>query len=316
VTLLGTLLAVVPLAGGPAEAGPASAPSGGADARAAAAPAAGATGAARSDGPGLDAGTQAGTRTGTPPRTAPDSPGPGAVSPGGPSAPLPTGIARRAPAGPTAPDLPAPPVVPPPPARVGLDLAQHATDDPASVWVVVNKARPLTPVEWAPDDLVDVGGYRVRAVVAEPLSRMLAAAAAEGVRLELRSAFRSVEYQRGVHADVVARIGQERADEVSARPGHSEHQTGLAVDVGSGSQPACDFEACFGDTAEGRWVAARAGEFGLVVRYTAANREVTGYAPEGWHLRWVGADLVAEMQRRGVTTLEELFGVPGGPQYR
>ncbi|RMI03538.1 D-alanyl-D-alanine carboxypeptidase family protein [Cellulomonas triticagri] len=182
--------------------------------------------------------------------------------------------------------------------------------------MVVNKALPLVPGDYAPTDLVVVGGYEVRAALADPLSRMLAAAAAEGVGLELRSGFRSAAYQEQVHADWTGRLGEPRADEVSARPGHSEHQTGLAVDVGSSSAPACDFEACFEQTAEGRWVAARAGEFGFLVRYTAANQAVTGYAPEGWHLRYVGTDLVAEMRARGVTTLEELFGLPGGPDYR
>ena len=202
-----------------------------------------------------------------------------------------------------------------PPAPAGLDLALHPTDDPASPWVVVNKSLPLVPADWAPAELATVAGYQVRPEVAQPLEQMLAAAAADGVPLALRSAYRSYDAQVRVHADLVARVGQERAEEVSARPGHSEHQTGLAVDVGSTTRPDCDFQDCFAETAEGRWVAARAGEFGFVVRYTAENRAVTGYAPEGWHLRWVGADLVAELGRRGVTTLEEAFGLPGGPAY-
>lgn len=214
------------------------------------------------------------------------------------------------------PDVPTAPATLQPPAPAGLDLALHPTDDPASPWVVVNKALPVAPAGWAPAELAGVAGYQVRPEVAQPLEQMLAAAAADGVALTLRSAYRSYDAQVRVHADLVAQVGQQRAEEVSARPGYSEHQTGLAVDVGSTTRPDCDFQDCFGDTAEGRWVAARAGEFGFLVRYTAANRDVTGYAPEGWHLRWVGTDLVTEMDRRGVTTLEELFGLPGGPDYR
>jgi D-alanyl-D-alanine carboxypeptidase len=213
--------------------------------------------------------------------------------------------ANRAPATPAAAPTPA-----------GLDLALHPTGDPASPWVVVNKALPIAPADWAPADLAVVAGYQVRPEVAAPLEQMLAAAAADGVSLPLLSAYRSYDSQVRVHADLVARVGQARAEEVSARPGHSEHQTGLAVDVGSATRPDCDFQDCFAETVEGRWVAARAGEFGFVVRYTAENRAVTGYAPEGWHLRWVGTDLVAELERRGVTTLEEAFGLPGGPDYR
>lgn len=215
---------------------------------------------------------------------------------------------------PTAPATLTPPAPAPTPAR--LDLTQHATSDPASPWVVVNKALPVVPAGWAPTDLVPVAGYEVRPALQEPLTAMLAAAAADGVALELRSGFRSAAYQEGVHAGWAERVGQARADEVSARAGHSEHQTGLAVDVGSGSRPECDFEACFDETPEGLWVAERAEEFGFVVRYTADNQAVTGYAPEGWHLRWVGGDLVAELDRQGLTTLEELFGLPGGPDYR
>lgn len=207
-------------------------------------------------------------------------------------------------------------LTPPAPAPAGLDLAQHSTSDPASPWVVVNKALPLQPADWAPSDLVLVAGYEVRPALQEPLTAMLAAAAADGVALELRSGFRSAAYQEGVHAGWAARVGPERADEVSARPGHSEHQTGLAVDVGSGSRPECDFEACFDETPEGAWVARRAAEFGFLVRYTAADQAVTGYAPEGWHLRWTGVELLAEMDRQQVGTLEELFGLPGGPAYR
>nr|WP_195969356.1 D-alanyl-D-alanine carboxypeptidase family protein [Cellulomonas hominis] len=232
--------------------------------------------------------------------------------------PVPTDVADpatvRTPSG--VPDVPAAGTTLVPPAPAGLDLALHPTDDPASPWVVVNKALPLVPAGWAPAELAVVAGYQVRPEVADPLARMIAAAAGDGVTLALRSAYRSYDDQVRVHADLVARVGQQRAEEVSARPAHSEHQTGLAVDVGSTTRPDCDFQDCFGDTDEGRWVAARAGEFGFVVRYTAQNRAVTGYAPEGWHLRWVGADLVAELDRRGVTTLEEAFGLPGGPDYR
>lgn len=260
----------------------------------------------------------ASTAAAEPSTAAPDASA-GEVRLGPVPAPAPTGVAapeRSAIVPPAAAvDVPAQPTAPAPPARVGLDLALHPTDDPASPWVVVNKALPLVPADWAPTDLVVVEGYQVRPAVAEPLAQLLAAAAADGVALPVHSAYRSAAYQEGVHADWAARVGQARADEVSARPGHSEHQTGLAVDLGSSTRPECDFQDCFAETDEGRWLAARAGEFGFLVRYTAENQAVTGYAPEGWHLRWVGTDLVTEMERRGTTTLEELFGLPGGPAY-
>lgn len=288
VAVLGGLLAAVALQGAPAGGG-GPAPAAASDERAAAAEAA---------------------------RAAPE-PAPAPAIPSAPAGLRPTDVTDPGAArGPLAlPETPAGPTALVPPARAVLDLGQHPTDDPASPWVVVNKALPVAPAGWAPATLATVAGYQVRPEVAAPLEQMLAAASADGVALTVRSAFRSYDDQVRVHADLVARVGQQHAEEVSARPGHSEHQTGLAVDVGSTTRPDCDFQDCFGDTAEGRWVATRAGEFGFVVRYTAANRAVTGYAPEGWHLRWVGTELVAEMARRGVTTLEEVFGLPGGPDY-
>ena len=207
---------------------------------------------------------------------------------------------------------PTPTPTPAPPA--GLDLATHSTSDPLSPWVVVNKQHPL-PAEHVPPDLVPVGDAMLRAAVAPDLAAMLDGAAAAGLRLEVRSGYRSYTDQAATRADIEARRGFAHAERYSARPGFSEHQTGLAVDIDSGSQPACNLQACFARTPEGMWLAEHAWEYGFVVRYTEENTAVTGYAPAGWHLRWVGRDLTAELRARGVTSLEELFGVPGGPDY-
>jgi D-alanyl-D-alanine carboxypeptidase len=196
----------------------------------------------------------------------------------------------------------------PPP---GLDLTEHSTSDPESPWVVVNKRTPLDPVDYEPD-LTTVRGYLVRPDAAPDVAALLDAADADGVHLTLRSAYRGYPKQVAVYDGWVAQLGTEQADDVSARPGHSEHQTGLGVDVGGTTRPECDFEACFGETVEGRWVAEHAHEFGMLVRYTRQNSAVTGYAPEPWHLRWVGRELAAHMRATGVTTLEEVFDVPGG----
>lgn len=202
------------------------------------------------------------------------------------------------------------------PPGLGIDLHQHSTTDPDSVWVVVDKAHPLDPVDYAPHDLVVVQGYEVRSGVAGDLTAMLAAARADGVVITLRSTYRSYGKQRSVYDGLVRQIGQAAADRVSARPGYSEHQTGLAVDIGSSTDDACDFDPCFATTAEGRWVAANAERFGFVVRYTPQNQAVTGYSPEAWHLRYVGRPLAAAMARAHVTTLEQVFGITGGSDYR
>ena len=114
----------------------------------------------------------------------------------------------------TAPPSPAAttPAPPPPPAPPSFDRAQLSISDPASIWVVVDKARPLNPLDYAPTDLVPVGGGReLRAEAAQALGDMFAAAAAEGLTLTLESAYRSYDYQVGVFDAQVARFGETRA---------------------------------------------------------------------------------------------------------
>jgi zinc D-Ala-D-Ala carboxypeptidase len=192
-----------------------------------------------------------------------------------------------------------------------FDRAAHSTADPSSIWVVVNKTHPVTPSAFRPD-LAIVRGYQVAVPAARPLERLLAAGDRRGLGLKIASAFRSYDYQLHVHAATAAARGEAEADRLSARAGHSEHQTGLAVDLVTPADPACDFEACFARTPAGRWLARHAVRFGFIVRYQAATSAVTGYAPEPWHLRYVGRPLASELRRTGVATLEEFFGIPGG----
>jgi D-alanyl-D-alanine carboxypeptidase len=109
-------------------------------------------------------------------------------------------------------------------------------------------------------------------------------------------------------------MGQAEADRTSARPGYSEHQTGLAFDVEvSGGK--CHLEKCLGETPDGKWVAANAYKYGFIVRYPEGKENVTGYDYEPWHLRYVGTDLASEMHTKSVQTLEEFFNISGGKNY-
>jgi zinc D-Ala-D-Ala carboxypeptidase len=207
---------------------------------------------------------------------------------------------------------PTPTPTPSPPAEPTFDRTQLSTDDPASIWVVVDKARPLAPLDHAPADLVSIGGRQLRAEAAQAMDDMVAAAAAEGLRLTVQSAYRSYDYQVNTFRNQVARFGEARAEIQVARPGFSEHQTGLAADVGGGG---CDIESCFATTAEGRWVAANGHRFGYVVRYPDGKQDVTGFKYEPWHVRYVGVPLATELDRTGVSTLEEFFGLPAAPGY-
>ena len=195
--------------------------------------------------------------------------------------------------------------------RTPFDRAAHSTTDPASIWVIVNKTHPITPSGFRPS-IALVRGYQVSTAAADPLSRLLDASDRRGLGFKIASAFRSYDYQRQVHAQVEAASGAAQADLVSARAGYSEHQTGLSVDLVTPADPGCDFEACFASTPGGRWLARSAWRFGFVVRYQPATTAITGYAPEPWHLRFVGRPLARELHRERIATLEEFFGVTGG----
>src|SRR5690606_37608630 len=135
-----------------------------------------------------------------------------------------------------------------------------------------------------------------------------------GKEMQIQSAYRSYGVQVNVYNGWVNQLGQAGADLTSARPGHSEHQTGLAVDISS--VPAvCALDQCFADTPEGKWLAAHAHKWGFVLRYPNGKTSVTGYEFEPWHYRYVGVDLATAMHETGIRTLEEFFGLPAAPDY-
>lgn len=213
------------------------------------------------------------------------------------------------------------PTASPTPVAVGFDKSAQSTDDPNSTWVVVNKARPLNPADFVPPalvypDVTYVNRQPMRPEAADALTAMFRVGAAEaGLRFSVQSAYRSFQSQTRVYAEDVASHGRAYADTDTARPGSSEHQTGLAVDI-SAVPATCSLDACFADTPQGKWLAANAWRFGFLLRYPADKVPVTGYTFEPWHFRYIGVPLAARLHTAGVTTLEEFFGVPGGTEYR
>jgi len=192
-------------------------------------------------------------------------------------------------------------------ASQAFNKSLHPTDQPDSVWVVANKSRALNPAAYAPADLVNVGGGQMlRQEAATALQQLIAGAAAAGYKLQPLSGYRSYTTQQSVYAREVATNGQAQADSQSAKPGHSEHQTGLAIDVGGGG---CNIEDCFGNTAEGKWVATHAIEYGFMIRYIPGKENITGYRPEPWHIRYVGKELANELKATNTQTLEEFFNL-------
>ena len=113
------------------------------------------------------------------------------------------------------------------------------------------------------------------------------------------SGYRSYNTQKGLYNYYVNRDGREAADRYSARPGHSEHSTGLAMDV-SGIDGKCAATDCFGETPEAAWLAENVYDYGFIIRYPEGKEHITGYKYEPWHLRYVGVDIAREIRELGL----------------
>ena len=133
---------------------------------------------------------------------------------------------------------------------------------------------------------------------ATALEEMFAAAKEEGVTLSTVSGYRSYSKQSTIYARKKASQGEEEADRVSARPGTSEHQLGLAMDISK--KNSSQLNTSFAETEEGQWVAANAHRFGFIVRYLKEYEDVTGYMYEPWHVRYVGREQAEAIYESGV----------------
>ena len=194
-------------------------------------------------------------------------------------------------------DLPVPATDPEEPRVVGVSAnGYQIVEDRGITYVngvmIVNKSYSV-PEDYAPGDLTP----ECKAAFDE----LVAAAAADGIQIFLLSGYRSYELQTSLYNRYVARDGQAAADTYSARPGHSEHQTGLALDVNSISY-------AFADTAEGKWLAENAHLYGFIIRYGKEKQDITGYAYEPWHIRYLGKGMAAAVYESGLC-LEEYFGI-------
>lgn len=139
------------------------------------------------------------------------------------------------------------------------------------------------------------------------LDEMTAAAALEDIELFVVSGFRSFETQTDLYNRYVARDGKDEADKYSARPGNSEHQTGLAFDLNS-------LEQSFGETAEGKWLAANCAEYGFIIRYQKDKEDITGYIYEPWHIRYLGEETAKKVYESGLC-LEEYLDITSEYEY-
>ncbi len=141
----------------------------------------------------------------------------------------------------------------------------------------------------------------LESVVQEAFAKMKEDAAREGLNLYIGSDFRDYQYQVTIYNNYSELYGWEMADTFSARPGHSEHQTGLTIDCNT-------IDDAFGETAEATWLGQHCAEYGFIVRFPEGKETITGYQYEPWHIRYVGVDVAKEITSLGLT-LEEYLGV-------
>lgn len=186
----------------------------------------------------------------------------------------------------------------------------HILQNPASILALVNKQNSL-PYDYVPSDLVvpnvtfSFPEYAprklMRSAAAKALEQLFAQASKENIRLNGVSAYRSYDTQAEIFRRNI--LANPNANMTSARPGESEHQTGLAIDVSSPSVNN-SLTQSFANTKEGQWLAKNAPTFGFIIRFPKGKEAITGYQYEPWHIRYVGQNAAKQIAAENIT-LEE-----------
>lgn len=191
---------------------------------------------------------------------------------------------------------------------------EPAADRSSEYLILVNKDHGLGE-DYKPEDLQKVKSVstdrdpayqKLRKKAAAAFNKLTAAAKKKGFTLCLTSGFRSYAYQRVLYEQYINEDGKSRAEQYSARPGYSEHQTGLCADVTSPSVNGQLVQA-FGGTEEGKWLEKNAYRYGFIIRYPKGKDDITGYEYEPWHIRYVGREAAEEIYKKELT-LEEYLG--------
>lgn len=201
--------------------------------------------------------------------------------------------------------------------------ANNETDEQSSNVIKVNENNSITALvnkqnsldeDYVPDDLVMIDVpyvlenpevNQLRQVAADALQDMFEIAEKSDIYLYARSGYRSYQTQVQLFESYKEKHGEEAANRYSARPGQSEHQTGLVMDVTSESVN-FQLKEKFGETKEGKWLEENAHKFGFIIRYPEGMEDITGYTYEPWHIRFLGVDLATKIYESGLTYEEYL----------
>lgn len=186
---------------------------------------------------------------------------------------------------------------------------------PSSIWALVSKTSSI-PTDYVPSPIsvpdVTVNSAKtdaensVRTDITAPVKALFDAAATAGNQLMIGSGYRSADLQAYYFNSLASSVGDSAANQSVARPGQSEHQLGLAIDISLASRE-CYLDTCFADTAAGNWLAANSYKYGFILRYPSDKVAITGYQYEPWHFRYVGIDLATALNDSGLT-LDEAWG--------
>ena len=192
--------------------------------------------------------------------------------------------------------------------EIGLDNEFYT--DPVEITnyndvdALVNKYHKL-PSKYEADDLVTLSkeyssrGHKIKKIASEPLMKMINAAREDGINLLVISGYRTEGKQSGLYNNSVKKNGVEHALLYSAKPGYSEHQLGLAVDLN-------ETEERFDQTKEYKWLKANSYKYGFIERYPKGKEFITGYGYEPWHYRYLGVDLATKVYTENITYEEYL----------
>ena len=188
--------------------------------------------------------------------------------------------------------------------------------DPTDTLILVNKNNkaPAVPVTLVKPDVQPMReavseNIYMRPEAAAALEDLFEAAAQDGITLYATSGYRSYSTQKAIFERKLERMDEKQANASVAKPGYSEHQTGLAMDIEGETTKGTGLTEAFGESPEGIWTAEHCAEYGFIIRYPKGKTNITGYIYEPWHLRYVGKEAAAEITELGVTFEEYILAV-------
>ena len=190
--------------------------------------------------------------------------------------------------------------------------------DPTDTLILVNKTNraPVVPVTLVKPNVTPTREALSENIYMQPeaaaaLEELFQGALEDGITLYATSGFRSYSTQKAIFERKLETMSEKAANASVAKPGYSEHQTGLAMDVEGLSSLGSGLVEDFGETPEGIWLAEHCHEYGFILRYPKDRTDITGYIYEPWHIRYVGREAAAEIHELDITFEEYILMVRG-----